>query len=136
MEQSRFDRIEQVEVQISDTSTLKWKIGDRDNLRDVLVNAVQVIPVSKASRVPISDNAVVNNTIFLKSTLTLSVDGEESIDSVPLTVFNPADNDGRLFVFSVPKRINWEKSYFQISNSTGQVANESFLMVVFYEKNK
>ncbi len=134
MEQSRFDRIETVEVKITDVVTLKWPIGDRDNLRDVLVNAIQVVPVGKVSLVPLSARPVVNNTVFLKSSLTLSIDGEESIDGTPVTVFNPADNDGRLFVFSVPKKINWQKCHFDIAEATGMDADESFLMIVFYEK--
>lgn len=135
MEQSRFDRIESIAVVCTDTATLKWKIGDRENLRDVKINAIQVHPVGKVSITP-DGNAVVNNTVFLKSFLTLSVDGEESIDTIPLTVFNPADNDGRLFVFSVPKVISWEKSHFNIATDTGMVANEAFIMTVFYEKNR
>jgi hypothetical protein len=130
-EQSKFDRIELFEVQITG-SGLKWPIGDKDNLRNAKVNAIMIHKVGEVSIAP-SGRAVLADADFKKAYVTLSIGGEESIDSIPLTVFNTSDNDGRLFVFKTPKKISWEKSHFDFA-SAASVTNSSIVVTVFYEK--
>lgn len=135
MEQSRFDRIETIEVELDSATQLKYKIGDRDNLRGAKVNAIMALRVGECAEAPVGARPLVTDALFEKSFLTLSINGEESIDTVPLTVFNPSDNDGRLFVFSVPKVINWESSSIVLSSPSAD-ATKSYLLVVFYERAK
>lgn len=123
-------RIETFEVQTDGVNRPKLKIGNIDNLNGRKITGIQVWKVADVSIAP-STRPVVADAVFIKSTLTLSVDGEERIDEVPLVAFHAPTNNGFRFELD-EKVVNWENSFIQISETAGVNNTDSFLLQVHY----
>lgn len=118
---------ELVTLLVRTTSDLKFKFDEIDFLKNKLIKKIEFI-FNKAP----GGTSSVGSSIFIKSFLTLSIEGEEKISYLPIdNIYSENTHVVRLWFNSL--KVNWAKSYVQIANSTDLTANTSFLFSVFYE---
>lgn len=128
------DRVLTKSIKVASTTTFQYKLGDDSKLRNKRVLAIEAHRVGEVATD--HDNlVVVADTVFEKACLTLSVDGEESIDNVPLTVFNRPDNNGQLlYLGENGKLVNLESSFIKIASGATLTADTVFVLTFHYAK--
>lgn len=110
---------------------VKYSFEDNANLRNKKIIGIEALTVSDVSKTP-ADRTGISATVFLKSFLTLSSNGEEKISKAPLACFRPMSNYGSIKSLDLDD-VNWAKSYVEIANATDNSASESFVFVVYYQ---
>ncbi len=97
--------------------------------RIVAIEAYKVGDVSKSS----TGRAVVNDTIFSKSYLTISsVETDEVLNKVPFTDLNKKTNNGMLFLVDIPP-VAMSKCKIVIPDNAALSAAESWVLGFHYE---
>lgn len=127
------ERVELVEVIISNTGVSQFVIGSNPNLRDASrIIKVEALPVTAVTFAP-SGRAVVNAAVFNKSYLRLIDSNNIEYRQMALPSISKQVNGTTIPVLNTP-RIDPEKSMIQVASTAGLVLNESFLLQVTYEK--
>jgi hypothetical protein len=124
------NKVENIEITI-DAARKQYKFGDIENLRG---KKIRVIDFFRVTDVPVSPlaNPLANDTVFNKSFLVLAIRGKEDINRVPLAVFNPKDNFGRRLLLN-DVVVDWPKSFIEVGNTVGIVANETYFCNIYFE---
>ena len=126
------ERVEVFEVETEGANRRRLKIGNIDNLLSRKITGIQLWKIGDVSIAP-SGRPVVADAVFIKSFLTLSIQGEERISEVPLTAFHQPTNNGFRFELD-EKVINWENSFIEIAENTGVNDTDSFVFQIHYIK--
>ena len=124
-------RSEPVELVIK-TATGKHTFSEIDSLRGRKIKVIDISRIANCTHTP-SGKAIVNETVFKKSFLVLSVKGSEAINRLPLSALDPGSNAGHRIQFD-DVLIDWVKSFVEIPELTGVVINEAFLFNVYFEE--
>lgn len=128
------DRIESVYLEIKSIKD-KYEIGDLENLRGKIITGIELKKVSEVAVSP-AGLTVISDTAFKNSFLTLAVEGgEEIIADAPLSIFDAAQNDGKVKHIN-HKVINWPKSFITVGNTALIALNEVFVVVIYYSNQK
>jgi len=124
-----------MEVPIESTSQLQIQLPLNETLRDAKrITGVVAYKVGTVSVAPTSALAVVNNTVFLKSFLTLTnVNNEQALSQIPLSDLERSGNAGIELDIEVAK-FSANKSFIQISTAASISTSEVFLLRFEYEK--
>jgi hypothetical protein len=122
-----------VEVAIDSIVKTEFSLKDEEVLRKAKrIIAIEAYKVGTVSIAP-STAAVVNDTVFDKSFLTLGTeDGEEVIYKLPLADLNRAANNGQLFYVDIPP-IAPSKCSIKVATTAALSAAEVFLLCFHYE---
>lgn len=120
-----------VEIQCADTSTLKYSFRNQEIIQDMLIMGVETFDVDDLSAYPPSARALVNTTVFNKTTLSLKVRNSIDVDQVPLLTYHRPDNGGNL-PFFYPRVLNLDQCTINIASSASLSASESFVFLFYY----
>ena len=126
-------RAELVEFLVPSATQLTFNFPQ--NLENIERGKVFAIDAFSVNDIPLSPNgaAVLNQTVFNKAYLTLSVDNEEKVVRIPLSLLRPNFSFRDYQIFSDFK-INFTKSKVVIPNSTGLVAGEAFMFLFKFKE--
>jgi hypothetical protein len=127
-----FRKAETVSLKMTNTTTLKYLFGDIEKLRGVFIRAVEFFKVGSVAR-SWDDLAVVNDVVFNKAAMTLSIKGTEDISRIPLYCTTRDVNNGTPLLLDW-LQVDFPKSFIDFPNATGTVANEAFYCVFYYVK--
>ena len=143
MNTQKIIRHEWVEIVVPANSTLtRFQFPDLPNLRNVLLLGIKVYDTNML-------NASINNQLPLlshtnvlqKSYITLvNYGGKEFLKQAPSLMFNTTSfnlNASTNFYETYAKefagqRVNWPKSYVQLTTAAGNVVDQTFAFSVFY----
>lgn len=128
------EKIELVEVPISSNSNAFSFPQNQENIESGYVEGIIAYSVNETTISP-KNRAVVNQTIFKKAYLELSVDNDIKIMQIPLTFFNPANNNGLIRLVARMK-VNFPKSRIIVPELTGLVQGEAFVIGFIYSNRK
>lgn len=103
---------------------------DTPNLRGVKIVGLCTYPVSVVAKTNLN-NDVVNSTVFNKSFLTISYKNKEWLNAIPLQYLVPSNVNN--FTLADFEDVDWQKSYVEIPNNSGLVADEAYLFSFYYE---
>ena len=122
-----------VEVAIDSASKTEFSLKNEELLGDAKrIIGVSAHKVGSVSIAP-SGSAVVNDTVFNKSFLTLGTPGsKEPISKIPLAELNRAANNGQIFYLDVPP-LAPSKCAIKVATVAGLVTTEVFLLTFYYE---
>lgn len=139
----RIIRHELVEITVPANSTLtRFQFPDLPNLRNVLLMGIKIydsnqVAISINNQLPLvnQNNAISKNFITL-----VNYGGKEFLKQAPALMFNTSsfNNNASANVFEtfaktfVGQRVNYPKSYIQLSSSVGNVVDQTFLFSIFY----
>lgn len=139
---NKIRRYEQIELQIPVGAGTKVPIGDQTNLRNQSGQAIIVrdIEVITAAVLPTTPNGATNAPLaeLKKAVLVLYVNGEESVQRIPLLKLNRI-NDGaspyqeQFESFDDLRNVDWSKSYILFSSAPATTPY-SILLGVSYLK--
>lgn len=120
-----------VEIQCADTSTTKYTFRNQEIIQDMLILGVETFDEGDLTIYPPSQRAVVNATVFNKTTLSLKVRNSIDVDQVPLFTYHRADNGGNL-PFFYPRALNLDQCSINIASAASLSASESFIFLFYY----
>ena len=121
--------LENIELVVDNVNKTKFTFPDIENLRGKKVKIIDIPSVTELTVTPLG-HANVNSTVYSKSFLVLNVGGKEQVNRIPLKSLNPFANNTRLFFDDLV--IDWTRSYIEVGNTTGLVADEAFYLNVFF----
>ena len=136
-------RHEWIEMPVLAGSTLtRFNFPDLPNLRNVLLFGIKcyddtMLQASINNQLPLLSKTNILN----KSYLTLvNYGGKEFLKQAPLQMFNTNSFDTALSPnfyetyakYFAGQRVNWPKSYIQLTTGAGNVVDETFALSVFY----
>lgn len=136
-------RHEWIEMPVLAGSTLtRFNFPDLPNLRNVLLFGLKcyddtMLQASINNQLPLLSKTNILN----KSYLTLvNYGGKEFLKQAPLQMFNTNSFDTALSPnfyetyakYFAGQRVNWPKSYIQLTTGAGNVVDETFALSVFY----
>jgi hypothetical protein len=126
-----------LEVEVNNVNSLEFALPLDEVLRDACkITGISAYPVSSMAVSPVTVAAVVNNTVFNKSTLTLQTkDDQDRIVNLPLQAINPAINNGQIFQIDMPA-LNTTKCRMRVGNSASLVKGEVWAIGFQYEKSE
>lgn len=127
---SKVNNVENIELVVSDINKTRFNFFDIENLRGKRIKQIDIPQVGKLSVTP-TGKAVVNDTVYKKAYLVLSVDGNEKINRLPLLALNPYEVGGNRIELA-DLNVNWPKSYIEVGSLDGLVLNEAFLLTVYF----
>lgn len=123
-------KAELVETQIASASNPKLTIERQPNLDGKYITGIEFHGINDVTVSP-NGRANCNDTVFKKTYLTLEINGQESIDKMPIVSMTPDFMAGLVKNFDFIK-VNWEKSYFTFGTTSSLSASESLLYTVYY----
>jgi hypothetical protein len=143
--QKRFEQI-QINVPALGTAT-KFIIGDIPNLRsdvekDVIIRAIETFTVDS---MPTDFNGVPVTTManLLNASLTLYIQGEESVHAMPIVKLLNVQNEGAAYFFTEHLNefqnlmVDWTKSYISLNTPIAPPATQfDFVLGIGYQKLK
>jgi hypothetical protein len=126
-------RFRLVEVDVDSTSKQEFTLKDEEVLREAKkIVGIEAYKVGTVSITP-SQRAVVNDTVFNKSFLTLtSGANDEVITEIPFADLNKAANNGQLFMVDIPPLVP-SKCKIVVGTVAALSASETFLLGFHYE---
>jgi len=128
-------RYEAIEIPVPSATTLtRFYFPDQPNLRNAMIQAVQVYTYNTLSATPLSGSNMVSAADMKKSFLTLYSGDLQLIYNIPLLAFNNESNGTDPFVFETPAInnmvISWTKSY--VSLPTAQTGGVAYAFGIYY----
>jgi hypothetical protein len=136
-------RHEWIEIPVLAGSTLtRFNFPDLPNLRNVLLFGLKcyddtMLDLSINNQLPLLNKTNILN----KSYLTLvNYGGKEFLKQAPLQMFNTNSFDTALSPnfyetyakYFAGQRVNWPKSYIQLTTGAGNIVDETFALSVYY----
>ena len=109
-------------------------LDDQPGLRDVEVVAIEALEVANVGTSP-SGRTVISAAAQKNAFLTLSVDGSERVNKIPVNSLAPGKCNGLLKGMDKLK-VNYQKSYITFSSTDGLSAGECVLLAVYYNDAK
>lgn len=143
MNTQKIIRHEWVELPVLAGSTLtRFNFPDLPNLRNVLLFGIKcytidMLQLSINNQLPLLDRT----NVLLKSYITLvNYGGKEFLKQAPLQIFNSTSFDlntsTNLYETYAKdfagQRVNWPKSYIQLTTAAGIVTDQTYALSVFY----
>ncbi len=122
--------IEVIEVKTNPITVTKFAFPDHENLRNKRIAKIEFLWDTTNIQLAPSGADTVNGTVRNKSVLTMVEKGNEVIRKIPLEIIECA--------FMYGKNINLDlvpdlsKCYVEISNTTGLVADEAYVFLLYY----
>ncbi len=122
--------IETIEVLVDSASKTRFYLGEQPTLRNK--NIVYCLQNSTSVSKSPSGRSLVNGTVMFKAFLVLVSKGKEVINKYPLNYLINSHH------FPSPLEINrvidWPKSFIEITDTTGLVADEAFILTMYCSK--
>lgn len=143
MNTQRIIRHEWIEIPVPALSSLtRWNFPDLPNLRNVLLFGIKVYDASMLDASINNQLPLLSHTnVLQKSYITLvNYGGKEFLKQAPAQIFNTTSfdlNTSTNFYETYAKdfagqRVNWPKSYIQLTSSAGNAVDQTYALSVFY----
>jgi hypothetical protein len=127
------ERVELIEVVVSNTGVKEFSLGQLPNLRTAKkIIAIEALRVTAVTNAP-SGNAVVNEVVFKQAFIKLINSENVEYRALALASLSKAVNGTTIPELNTPP-IDPEKSKIVVSGTAALVLNEVFLLEVTYEK--
>lgn len=128
------EKMETVLVRVNGTGTSFNFSQNQENIERGEVEGIICYSVNEIPLCP-DGSPTVNNTVFNKAYLDLTVDSDTKINRIPLKFFNVKENNGEVR-FVKDFKINFPKCKIVLADNTGVVPGESFIFGFIYKTKK